>query len=103
MKRTLTRADADAIRADIDAQRGCPRTHVVGDGELVRVGGGIHVEVIRTETAVSIEGDADEGIVTIDDVDEKHVEPSRRARLRAAQEPVEGRRGPEERGPKGKP
>lgn len=94
MRKTITRADAEAIRADIDSKRGYPRTHVEGDGELVRVGGGIHVETIVTTTAVAITGDGAEVSVTIDDADEQHIEPTRRARLRTAKEPVEERRDP---------
>lgn len=87
MKRTLPRADADALRAEIDAQRGYPRVHP--EHELVRIGGGIHVETVETTHAVAIEGDGDEVTVTIDDDDEQHVEPTRRARLREAREPDE--------------
>lgn len=96
MRKQLTRADAEAIRAEIDSKRGYPRVHTEGDGELVRVGGGIHVDVIYTETAVAIAGVGDEVTVTLDDADARHVEPSRRARLRAAKEPVEARRELEE-------
>jgi len=69
----------------------------------VRVGGGIHVDVVRTETAVAIEGDGADVTVMLDDADERHVEPARRARLRAAKEPVEDNRSPEERSAKSKP
>lgn len=100
MRRTLTRADADAIRAEVDAQRGYPREHP--ESELVRVGGGIHVAMIVTTTAVAITGDGAEVAVTIDDVDEQRIEPTRRARLRAAKEPAEDKRPPEERGAKSK-
>ena len=100
MKRTLTRADADAIRQEIDTQRGFPRVHA--EHELVRSGGGIHVETVVTTTAVAITGDGAEVAVTIDDVDEQRIEPTRRARLRAAKEPAEDKRPPEERGAKSK-
>ena len=100
MRRTLTRADADAIRAEVDAQRGYPREHP--ESELVRVGGRIHVAMIVTTTAVAITGDGAEVAVTIDDADEQHIEPTRRARLRAAKEPAEDKRPPEERGAKSK-
>ena len=102
MRKQLTRSDAEAIRAEVDSKRGYPRTHSVGDGELVRVGGGIHVATIVTTTAVAITGDGAEVAVTIDDVDEQRIEPTRRARLRAAKEPAEDKRPPEERGAKSK-
>lgn len=95
MKRSVSRADAEAIRADVDAKRGFPRVHP--ESEITRVGGGIHVETIVTTSAVAIVGDGAEVAVTIDDADEQHVEPTRRARLRAAKEPVEDRRDPEDR------
>lgn len=98
MKRKLTRADADAIRAEVDAKRGFPRTHT--KSELTRVGDGIHVETIVTTTAVAIDGDGADVSVTLDDADERHVAPARRARLRAAKEPVEDSRSPEDRNPK---
>jgi len=95
MRKQLTRSDAEAIRAEVDSKRGYPRTHSVGDGELVRVG--IHVDVVRTETAVAIDGDGADVTVTVDDADEQRIKPARRARLRAAKEPVEDRRDPVER------
>ena len=87
MKRSLTRADAEAIRAEIDAVRGFPRTHE--EEELTRIGGGIHVAVVRTETAVAIDDNGENVVVTIVDTDDARIEPSRRSRLRAAKEPAE--------------
>ena len=55
MKRTLARTHAEAIRAEIDAKRGFPRTHA--EEELTRIGGGIHVATVRTETAVATEAE----------------------------------------------
>jgi len=95
LKRTLTRADAEAIRQEIDTQRGFPRVHA--EHELVRIGGGIHVETVVTTTAVAVAGDGPEVVLTVNDSDERHVEPARRARLRSAKEPVEDSRGPEDR------
>lgn len=63
----------------------------------MRIGGGIHVESVVTTTAVAITGDGTDVTVVIADADERHIEPSRRARLRAAKEPVEDKRSPEER------
>ena len=53
------------------------------------MGGGIHVKEVWDTTAVAIKGDGPEVEVIVADADEKHVEPVRRARLRAAKEPVE--------------
>lgn len=92
MKRSISQADANAIRAEIDAARGFPRVHP--ESEVTRIGGGIHVETIVTATAVAIVGDGADVSVTLDDADEVRVEPSRRSRLRAAKEPVEDRRDP---------
>jgi hypothetical protein len=89
MNRLTSRTDAEAARAEIDRERGFPRVHA--EHEITRVGTGIHVETIVTTSAVAIKGDADEVAVTIDDSDEAHIEPARRARLRAAKEPVEVR------------
>lgn len=100
MKRILTRADAVALRADVDAKRGFPRVHP--ESEITRVGGGIHVETVVTTTAVAIDGDGPEVVLTVNDADERHVEPARRARLRSAKEPAEDKRPPEERGAKSK-
>lgn len=47
------------------------------------------------ELAVAIVGDGAEVAVMIDDRDERHIEPARRARLRAAKEPVEETKDPE--------
>lgn len=93
MRRTLARADAEAIRAEIDAKRGFPRTHA--EEELTRIGGGIHVATVRTETAVAIEGDGAEVTITIVDTDEKHVEATRRVQLRAAKESPQDLRTPQ--------
>jgi hypothetical protein len=98
LKRKLTRADADAIRAEVDRKRGFPRVHP--ESEVQRFGVGIHVETIVTTTAVAIDGDGADVSVTLDDADERHVAPARRARLRAAKEPVEDSRSPEDRNPK---
>jgi hypothetical protein len=89
VKRQLPLADAQAIRAEIDAARGYPRVHA--ENEITRIGNGPHVEIIVTTTAVAIVGDGAEVAVMIDDADEKHIEPARAARLRAAKEPVEVR------------
>lgn len=95
MKRILARADAEAIRDEIDAKHGYPRK--LAPEEVTRVGGGIHVEEVWDTTAVAITGEGDEVAVTVSDDDEKHLEPTRRARLRAAKEHVEERRGPEDK------
>jgi len=100
MKRSVSRADAEAIRADVDAKRGFPRIHP--ESEIVRIGGGIHVETIVTTTAVGILGDGAQVSVTLADDDERHVEPSRRARMRAAKDAVEDRRDPADPEPKAK-
>lgn len=93
MRRTLTRSDAEAIRAEIDAARGFPRTH--REAELARIGGGIHVATVRTETAVALDGDGADVTITIDDADEKRIGLARRSRLRAAKEPAEDHRSPQ--------
>lgn len=93
MKATLTKVDAQAIRAEIDARHGYPRQ--LEAHEIQHVGGDRHVEEVWTTTAVAIDDEGDEATVTVDDDDEKHVEPERRARLRAAKEPAEERRDPE--------
>jgi hypothetical protein len=89
MRKQIPREDAEAIRREIDAKRGFPRK--LEEHELVRFGGGRHVEEIWNTTAVAIEGDGAEVTVVVDDADELHVEPTRAARLRAAKEPVEVR------------
>lgn len=93
MKRLLTREDAEAIRQEIDAKHGYPRK--LAPEEVVRIGGGIHVEEVWDTTAVAIKGDGTDVTVVIADADEKHIEPVRRARLRAAKEPVEEAKDPE--------
>lgn len=93
MKRLLTREDAEAIRQEIDAKHGYPRK--LAPEEVVRIGGGIHVEEVWDTTAVAIKGDGAEVEVIVSDTDERHVEPTRRSRLRAAKQPVEERRDPE--------
>ena len=93
MRKQVSKDDALAIRQEIDARHGYPRK--LEGHEVVRFGGGIHVAEVWDLTAVAINGDGPEVEVIVSDADEKHIEPTRRARLRAAKEPVEERRDPE--------
>ena len=93
MRKQVTREDAEAIRQEIDARHGYPRK--LSENEVVRFGGGIHVAEVWDLTAVAINGDGPEVEVIVADADERHIEPTRRARLRAAKEPVEETKDPE--------
>ncbi len=56
MRRSLAPADAEALRAEVDKKHGYPRVHDAH--EIKRVGGGLHVDVIETRTAVAITGES---------------------------------------------
>lgn len=89
MRKQISREDAEAIRAEIDAKHGYPRK--LEAHEVVHVGGGRHVADVWTHTAVAITGDGEAVAVMLDDADERYIEPARAARLRAAKWPVDVR------------
>lgn len=100
MKRQVPRAEAEAALAEINAKLGYPRK--LEPHEIVRVGDGIHVEDVWTTSAGALAGDGDEVVLTVNDADEKHIEPARRSRLRAALEVIDIQRDPERRPEKGR-
>lgn len=100
MKVRVSRADAQAALDEINAKSGYPRK--LEEHEIVRVGDGIHVEDVWTTSAGALAGDGDEVVLTVSAADEKHIEPARRARLRAAVEAIDIQRDPEERPEKGR-
>ena len=86
MKRSLSPADAEVLRAEVDKKRGFPRVHDAH--EIKRVGGGVHVDVIETRTAVAIVGASKLSVLVVvaDDVADA-LSTELRSELFAAVEP----------------